>query len=466
MTKITFVGAGSTVFAKNVLGDVLLTPALSESRIALYDIDPTRLEESRRMLGNLNASVNRGRAKISAHLGESERRKALEDADFVVNAIQVGGYEPSTLIDFEIPKKYGLRQTIGDTLGIGGIFGGLRTVPVMLDIARDMEAVCPDALLLNYTNPMAIVTGGILKGSSIRTVGLCHSVQVCAKTLLEDVGMQDEAKDLRWKIAGINHMAWLLEIRDGKKDLYPEIKRRAERLIEEARKQGEKSRRDMVRLEIMKHFGYYVTESSEHNAEYTPYWIKRTHPELIEEFDIPLDEYPRRCVEQIEDWKKRSEELTGNVNLTHIKTHEYGSYIMNAVVCNEALSIHGNILNDGFIPNLPSDSVVEVPCLVDGNGIHGTYSGPLPVQCAALNMTNVNVQLLTINAALTRKRDLVIRRPSSIRIPLRSSRLMRYEGSATIFSRRTAACCLLSGGAEFSPEKTECRSGLRRRMSD
>lgn len=405
MKKITFLGAGSTVFAKNILGDAMLTESLKDSHIALYDIDSTRLEESRKMLENLNSSINGGRAVITAHLGTENRKEALRDTDFAVNAVQIGGYEPSTVIDFEIPKKYGLRQTIADTLGIGGIFRGLRTIPVMLEIARDMEAVCPEAWLLNYTNPMSIVTGGILRGSSVRTVGLCHSVQVCARTLLSNVGMEDEVADLRWNIAGINHMSWLLEIYDGKKDLYPEIKRRAAELVGKARKKDAEKMHDMVRLEIMRHFGYYITESSEHNAEYTPYWIKRTHPELIEEFNIPLDEYPRRCVRQIEDWKKQSKELTENTNLTHKKTHEFGSSIMNAVITGEPFRVHGNVVNNGLIPNLPNEAVVEVPCLVDKNGVQGCYVGRLPVQCAALNMTNINVHLLTIEAALTRKKD-------------------------------------------------------------
>ncbi|MFQ3619600.1 MAG: alpha-glucosidase/alpha-galactosidase, partial [Spirochaetales bacterium] len=228
MPKITFLGAGSTIFAKNVLGDCLLTPSLKEAEIALYDIDPQRLEDSKRILDILNANGNEGRAHITAYCGIEQRKKALFGADYVVNAIQVGGYEPSTVIDFEVPKRYGIRQTIGDTLGIGGIFRGLRTVPVMLEIARDMEEVCPEAWLLNYTNPMAIVTGALLKASGVKTVGLCHSVQVCARTLLEEVGLEVPEVELNWKIAGINHMAWLLEISRQGKDLYPEIKRRVE----------------------------------------------------------------------------------------------------------------------------------------------------------------------------------------------------------------------------------------------
>jgi alpha-galactosidase len=406
MPKITFVGAGSTVFAKNILGDAMLTESLSGSDISLYDIDAKRLDESRRMVENLNESINGGRASVTAHLGVENRKAALRDADFVVNAIQVGGYEPSTVIDFEIPKKYGLKQTIGDTLGIGGIFRGLRTVPVMMEIAAEMEEVCPDAWLLNYTNPMAIVTGAVLRGSSVKTVGLCHSVQGCASGLLRRVGMLEEVKDLRWRIAGINHMAWLLEITDGDVDLYPEIKRRAFEMNDKALSGGEKHG-DMVRFEIMRHFGYYVTESSEHNAEYTPYWIKEQFPELIDAYNIPLDEYPRRCVNQIARWEKQREELIGDVKLSHERTHEYGSYIMNAIETGEFFRIAGNILNRGFIPNLPDDACVEVPCLVDKNGVQGCYFGPLPPQCAGLNMTNISVQECTILAALHGDRDLV-----------------------------------------------------------
>ena len=255
-------GAGSTIFVKNVIGDALLFESLKDAEISLYDINAQRLEESGILIESLNRSLNNGRALVRTYLGESERKEALAQADFVFNAIQVGGYDPATIADFEIPRKYGLRQTIADTIGIGGIFRGLRTIPVMLDFVRDMEEVCPDALLLNYTNPMSIVTGAVQKVSTIQTVGLCHSVQVCAPHLLEELGMK--ANDLRWKIAGINHMAWLLDIRDGGKDLYPEIKTRA------LKKNRDETHDDMIRFEMMKYFGYYITESSEHFSEYTP----------------------------------------------------------------------------------------------------------------------------------------------------------------------------------------------------
>ena len=392
MPKITFIGAGSTVFAKNVLGDCMLTPALCESEIALYDIDAGRLKESETMLNAINSNCNGGKAKIIAY---DDPRKALSGANYVVNAIQVGGYDPCTITDFEIPKKYGLRQTIADTLGIGGIFRTLRTLPVMLDYAKIIEEVCPDAWFLNYTNPMAMLTGGMLRYTNVKTVGLCHSVQVCASSILELLKMPTD--NVSYKIAGINHMAWLLEITRNGEDLYPEIRKRASELTEK--------HDNMVRVEMMKQFGYYVTESSEHNAEYLPYFIKDKYPELIEKFNIPLDEYPRRCIKQIDDWKKRGAELVNNPKLEHERTHEYASYIMEAMETNVPYKIGGNVLNNGLIENLPAEACVEVPCLVDATGINPCYIGRLPEQCAALNRTNINVQLLTIEAVMTRKKE-------------------------------------------------------------
>lgn len=397
MPKITFMGAGSTIFAKNVLGDCMMTPALRDSVIALYDIDETRLMESKLMLDAINKNAG-GRAAVETYLGADRRRDALKGASYVVNAIQVGGYEPCTVTDFEIPKKYGLRQTIADTLGIGGIFRGLRTIPVMLDFARDMEQACPDAWLLNYTNPMAILTGAMLRLTNVKTVGLCHSVQVCAERLLRGLNMPYD-ETVQWKIAGINHQAWLLEItRDGV-DLYPEIKRRA---LERTEKHD-----DMVRYELMRRFGYYVTESSEHNAEYTPWFIKSRYPELIDRFNIPLDEYPRRCVRQIAGWNERRNELTQNPSLTHERSREYASYIMESMEENRPVKIGGNVLNTGLITNLPRNAVVEVPCLVDKSGVTPCFVGDLPEQCAALNRTNINVQLLTIEAARTLRKDYI-----------------------------------------------------------
>ena len=393
--KITFIGAGSTVFAKNVLGDIMATPALSNVQIALYDIDESRLQDSWNMLNNINQNINQGRASIEKYVGVEQRRAALQGAKYVINAIQVGGYQPCTVTDFDIPKQFGLRQTIADTLGIGGLFRALRTIPVLFDIARDMEQVCPDAWFLNYTNPMASLTGAMLRHTGIKTVGLCHSVQVCAETLLKAVDMPTDG--VTWQIAGINHMAWLLDIKRHGEDIYPEIKRRAAGL--------QHKHDDMVRHEIMRVFGYYVTESSEHNAEYMPYWIKRNYPQLIERFNIPLDEYPRRCIEQINNWQLQREQLTRDEALTHHRSHEYASYIIEAMETDLPYKIGGNVLNRGLITNLPTDACVEVPCLVDAQGITPTVVGDLPPQLAALNRTNINTQLLTIEAAVTLKKE-------------------------------------------------------------
>ncbi|PLS01914.1 alpha-glucosidase/alpha-galactosidase [Neobacillus cucumis] len=395
MEKITFIGAGSTVFAKNVLGDCMMVPALDGFEFALYDIDEKRLRESEAMLTNLRNRYNKS-ISIKAYL---DRREALTGAKYVINAIQVGGYRPSTVIDFEIPKKYGLRQTIADTIGIGGIFRALRTIPVLFDFAKDIEEVCPDAWFLNYTNPMASLTGAMLRYTNVKTVGLCHSVQVCTRDLFKTLEMDPEG--VEEKIAGINHMAWLLEVKKNGKDLYPEIKQRA------LEKQKSKHH-DMVRFELMDKFGFYVTESSEHNAEYHPYFIKNNYPELIEKFNIPLDEYPRRCENQIKGWEEMRESLTTDSNLSHVRSSEYGSRIIEAMETNHAFKFGGNVLNTGgLISNLPRKAVVEVPCIADRSGIIPCYIGELPEQLAALNRTNINTQLLTIEAAVTRKKEYI-----------------------------------------------------------
>lgn len=392
MKKITFLGAGSTVFAKNVLGDCMTVEALQDFEFALFDINEDRLNDSEMMLNNLKEGMN-STVTIRSY---KNRKEALRGAKYIINAIQVGGYDPATITDFEVPKKYGLRQTIADTLGIGGIFRNLRTIPVLQEFAKDIKEVCSDAWFLNYTNPMAVLTNIMLK-EGIKTVGLCHSVQVCASELLESLELPTD--HIQSKIAGINHMAWLLEItRDGK-DLYPEIKKRA-------KEKQQSTHDDMVRFELMDKFGYYVTESSEHNAEYHPYFIKSQYPELIEQYNIPLDEYPRRCVNQIEEWEHMRDDIVNDQNLTHERTHEYGSYIIEAMETNKPYKIGGNVLNTGgLISNLPKNAVVEVPCLVDASGINPTYIGDLPEQLAALNRTNINTQLLTIEAALTQQKE-------------------------------------------------------------
>ena len=402
MAKITFMGAGSTVFARNVLGDCMCSPALRDSEIALYDIDRQRLEDSEIILNAINKNVNEGRAQIKTYLGVENRKEALRNATFVVDAIQVGGYDPCTITDFEIPKKFGLRQSIADTLGIGGIMRGLRTIPVLEGFARDMEEVCPDALFLNYTNPMGILSGYMQRYTNVKTVGLCHSVQVCSEKLLEKLDMKDKLEGRVETIAGINHMAWLLDIKDKDgNDLYPEIRRRA------AEMNASQKHDDMVRFEYIKHLGYYCTESSEHNAEYNPFFIKSRYPELIEKFNIPLDEYPRRCIEQIKGWEEERNSILKDGKITHDRSKEYASYIMESIVTNQPYKIGGNVINNGSIENLPADACVEVPCLVDGTGVNPCRVGRLPVQLAAMNMSNINVQLLTIEAAATKKKEYI-----------------------------------------------------------
>ncbi|MBQ7347945.1 MAG: alpha-glucosidase/alpha-galactosidase [Clostridia bacterium] len=398
--KVTFMGAGSTVFSKNVLGDTMLCDCFHDVEIALYDIDQHRLEESYLLISAMNKSINEGRATVKKYLGVKQRKDALRGADFVVNAIQVGLYDPCTIIDFEIPKKYGLRQTIGDTLGIGGIFRAMRTIHVLKDFAQDIEEVCPDAWFLNYTNPMAMLAGYMQRYTGVKTVGLCHSVQVCVPTILKELDMEEKAEGAIFKIAGINHMAWLLEITDKNgNDLYPEIRRRAKE------KNAAEKHKDMVRFDYIDKLGYYCTESSEHNAEYNPFYIKANRDDLIEKFNIPLDEYPRRCINQIEKWQKQKEELMAGGNVQHTRSREYASHIMEAIMTNKPYKIGGNVINHGLISNLPDLACVEVPCLVDANGITPTYVGDLPLQLAAMNASNIYPQMLTIEAAHTRCRE-------------------------------------------------------------
>ena len=398
--KITFMGAGSSVFAKNVLGDSMCSEALRESEIALYDIDAERLEESYIMVTALNNNINEIRAKITKYHDIPNRKDALRGADFVVNAIQVGRYDPCTITDFEIPNKYGLRQTIGDSYGVGGIFRALRTIPVLRDFANDMEEVCPNAWFLNYTNPMAMLTGYMLRYTGIKSVGLCHSVQGCSRGLLNNLDI-DYDEPIKEKIAGVNHMGWLLEIynNDGT-DLYPEIRRKAIEILES----GITDHHDLVRYEYIRRFGYYCTESSEHNAEYNNFFIKDKHPELITRYNIPLDEYPRRCIGQIANWERdKLKYVTGDIK--HRRGHEYASYIMEAITTDVPYKIGGNVLNNGMITNLPNEACVEVACLVNRYGVQPCYQGALPIQLAAMNMTNINVQLLTIEAAATLKKE-------------------------------------------------------------
>lgn len=396
--KITFLGAGSSVFVRNVLGDCILCEELEDLVFALYDIDPKRLTDSLMILEAIKHHYKK-KVTIEKYMDKDQLPAALTGADFVICAVQIGGYDPCTITDFEIPKKYGLRQTIGDTLGVGGVFRALRTIPVLEMFGRYVEKYCPDAVFLNYSNPMGILCGYMQRYcSSVRLTGLCHSVQVAVPRLFDSLGMK-YSENVHWKIAGINHMAWLLEVTEDSRDLYPEIKRRS---IEQGYPEY-----DMVRHEMMHRFGYYVTESSEHLSEYVPYFIKKSYPELIDRFHIPLDEYPRRCVNYIKEWEKMKERLTKESELAHEVSREYASHIICSIVNNTPFKFGGNILNKGVIPNLPYYACVEVPCISDGTGIFPVYVGELPEQLAALNRTNINVQMMAIEAAHSRKKEAV-----------------------------------------------------------
>jgi alpha-galactosidase len=402
--KIAFIGAGSTVFMKNIVGDALQRPALAGAQIALMDINEQRLAESAVVANKLISTLG-AHAMVET---TTSLRKALDGADFVVVAFQIGGYEPATVTDFEVPKRYGLRQTIADTLGVGGIMRGLRTVPHLWAICEDMLAVCPHAVLLQYVNPMAINTWAIAaRYPAVRQVGLCHSVQGTARELANDLDMPLDR--VRYRAAGINHMAFYLNFEeimdDGSyRDLYPDLLK----AYREGRapKPGWNPRcPNKVRYDMLTRLGYFVTESSEHFAEYTPWFIKRDRPDLIEDYGIPLDEYPKRCVEQIARWERQAEEYRKAERIEVGASHEYASSIMSSMWSGEPSVIYGNVRNNGSITPLPDDCAVEVPCLVDRNGIQPTHIGELPPQLTALIRTNLNVQELTVRALITENRE-------------------------------------------------------------
>jgi alpha-galactosidase len=394
------------VFAKNVLGDCILTPELGEFEIALHDINLKRLSQTTKILTKLNAKYN-GKATVKEY---PDRREALAGANFIINAIQVGGYKPCTVTDFDIPKKYGLRQTIADTIGVGGVMRGLRTIHVLEEFAKDIEEVCPDALFLNYTNPMSILTGYLLTHTKVKAVGLCHSVQGCLGNIADVLDMREERKGASYKIYGINHMAWLLEAKDKDgNDLYPEFKKRSLSGKYTLRYPHPFSLYDEIRHEFMHTFGYYVTESSEHSAEYHPYFIKAKYPELIKKYHIPLDEYIRRCIGMVALWRLNNIAIKlGLYGAKHNKTNEFGASIIKAVVTGEPFEFNGSVLNTGgIIPNLPEDACVEVPIIADKNGLTPVQCEPLPTHLAALNKTHINVYLKTIEAAKAKSLSLV-----------------------------------------------------------
>ena len=390
--KISFIGAGSVVFAKNLIGDILQSPGLEGATICLMDIDPARLKVAEAMATKMVAKL-KSRVRIEATLSQKE---ACRNANYVICTIQVGGYKPGTVIDFEIPRKFGLLQTIGDTLGVGGVFRALRTIPVINSIARDIATVgAKECLLLNYTNPMAMNCMAVAKAVGIPHVGLCHSVQGTSQQLAGYAGIP--YSDVTYLVAGINHMAFFLKFECCGQDAYP--------LLFDLLNDSQFPH-DKVRFEMMRRTGYFVTESSEHQSEYVPYFIQHGEP-VINRFDVPIDEYLRRCEAILKSWKQAEAELLGKKGEIQVRgpSHEYGSYIIKARETNRPTVIYGNVPNTGLITNLPAGCCVEVPCLVDGQGIQPTFIGNLPPQLAALCQTNINVQTLTVEAALTKKRE-------------------------------------------------------------
>ena len=402
MAKITFIGAGSTVFMKSILTDILLESELNSSEITLYDIDSSRLKTSQIVADKVASSL-----KVSASIkSTNDRKKALKEADFVIVMIQVGGYKPSTLIDFEIPAKYGLQQTIADTVGIGGIMRGLRTVPVLVEIAEEMLELCPRAMMLQYVNPMAINCLGLSHFvPELRYVGLCHSVQGTVADLARDIG--EDFNKIEFECSGINHMSFFTKfakkLNNGStEDLYPKIFQKGETGDFGTNWDGCSNK---VRYEVLKKLGYFVTESSEHFAEYVPWFIKQNRQDLIDQYKIPIEEYIDRCENNIKLWDDLEKDMTPIHNQPLKRGKEYASYIMDAVTNNNEVTINGNVMNDGYIDNLPSNCCVEVPCLINSNGNQPQKTGRLPEHLAALMRTNINVQILTAEAALTNKKE-------------------------------------------------------------
>ena len=414
MIKLTIIGAGSAVFTKNIVTDLLSVDAFKNMEIALQDIDPVRLKASHELLNVIAEKLNAS-PTITSH---ADRRESLGGADFVQTTIQVGGYKPSTVIDFEIPSQYGLRQTIADTLGIGGIMRALRTIPVLLDITKDIMEICPKAIWLQYVNPMCanmIAINNSFPG--IKTLGLCHSVQGTAEMLAKDLG--ENIDDIDYLCAGINHMAFYKKFEkkingSQKEDLYPRLKNIADKIVNDemlssrSKKETDYSNKvlhEKVRYEILRRFGYFVTESSEHFAEYVPWFIKQNRQDVIDKYKIPIEEYIDRCENNIKLWEQLEKDMTPIYNEPLKRSNEYASFIMDGVANNNEVTINANVMNDGYIDNLPSNCCVEVPCVVNSNGYTPQKFGRLPEHLAALMRTNINVQILTAEAAMTKKRE-------------------------------------------------------------
>ncbi len=421
MTKISLIGAGSVVFSKQLMVDILEFPSLSQCEFCLEDINPERLDLIEKV-AKMFIKQRNSKATITT---TNSIEEAVKDADFVINLVQVGGFK-STLIDFEIPEKYGLKQTIADTMSVGGIFRALRTMPVMDEICKAIIKYDSKSYFLNYTNPMAMLSQYVLiKYPTVKYVGLCHSVQTTSKQLA--LYLNVPYKDLNVKVAGINHQAWFLKLETKGKDLYPQLQELKNKIDEDENfvpehlyscpasdswfRENFKDSAvdtfigDKVRFEMFKRLGYYVTESSEHNAEYCPYYLK--DPKLIEKYKIPVNEYIRRCKINLKEFESMKESIKAGEELHVNMSEEYAGSIINSIVSGENSQINGNVLNTNLITNLPQNCCVEVPCLINKNGIQPTYIGKIPEQLACYNRTNVNVQMLVVEAVIKKDKRLI-----------------------------------------------------------
>ena len=425
--RIAFIGAGSVVFTKNLLGDILERPELHGAEIALHDIDADRLATAEAMATYV-AGVRGASPAISAHL---DRRAALEGADYVLNMVQIGGHE-ATLKDFEIPARYGLRQTIADTLGIGGIFRTLRTADHMLSLGREMAELCPAAWLLNYTNPMAMLCWLVYAGTpTSQVVGLCHSVQFTVADISELVGVP--AEKVTFTAAGLNHQAFILRFEHEGESLYPRL---------DARIAGDPDLQRRVRVEMYRRLGVFPTESSEHLAEYVPWFMR--HDGELERFRIPVDEYIRRSEENLVEFETVKASLARGDALPVERSNEYAAVIIHSMETGEPAVIYGNVRNEGLLPGLPDGCCVEVPCLVDGTGLHPVAVPDYPPHLAALNRTMLNPIELTVRAVLDGRPDYV-----------RDAAMLDPNTAATLTLDQIDALCdeLTRAHGEMIPEK-------------